>query len=133
MALYRKPQNIPTSKSPTCFRLGEKSSRKILKILSHKDTPAKGVVISLHKLGHIIRELFENNANADITIIYTDNDELSRLLWEGIGKADIAEKPPKIGDEFFYLVGLKGTGLRPSKSRGCGCVQMCNGWRYVWL
>jgi hypothetical protein len=35
-------------------------------------------------------ELLEDAAKADEAIIYTDNDELTRILWERIGNADIA-------------------------------------------
>jgi hypothetical protein len=60
-------------------------------------------------------ELLEDAAKADEAIIYADNDELARLLWERIGNADVAEAPPQIGEELFYLVGLRGQGEGPAK------------------
>jgi hypothetical protein len=49
----------------------------------------------------------EDAAKADETIIYSDSDELTRFLWEKIGNADVAEAQPQIGEELFYLVGLR--------------------------
>jgi hypothetical protein len=43
----------------------------------------------------------EDAAKADEAIIYSDNDELVRLLWERIGNADITETLPTIGEGFF--------------------------------
>lgn len=54
-----------------------------------------------------MKDLLRNAAKADETIIYAENGELARLLWERIGNADIAETCPPIGEEFFYLVGLR--------------------------
>jgi hypothetical protein len=43
----------------------------------------------------------EDAAKADEAIIYADNCELARLLWERIGNADITETLPTIGEGFF--------------------------------
>jgi hypothetical protein len=40
---------------------------------------------------------------------------LVRLLWERIGNADVSEVPPQIGEELFYLVGLRRQGEGPAK------------------
>jgi hypothetical protein len=57
----------------------------------------------------------EDAARADETIIYSDSDELTRFLWEKIGNADVAEAQPRIGEELFYLVGLRKQGEGPAK------------------
>ena len=42
---------------------------------------------------------------ADETLLYVEDNELSRLLWKSVGNADIAEGNPQI-EEDFYLLGL---------------------------
>jgi hypothetical protein len=60
-------------------------------------------------------ELLEDAAKADETILHMEDNELARL-WERIGNADIAETPPTIGEEFFYLVRLRRWGQGSSKT-----------------
>ena len=74
----------------------------------------------------------EDAAKADETIIYTDNDELARLLWERIGNADVSEVPPQIGEELFYLVGLGENGEGPAKVDDV-VVYRCVTARGAWL
>jgi len=68
--------------------------------VSALDIPDLAIQVRASSLG----ELLEDAAKGDETIIYTDNDELARLLWERIGNADVSEVPPQIGEEPFYLV-----------------------------
>jgi hypothetical protein len=114
--------------------MGEKQSRKkVLKILSRIDASAFDMQdFAIQVRASSLGELLEDAAKADEAIIYSDNDELARLLWERIGNADVAEKPPKIGDEFFYLVGLRGQGESPAKVENV-VVYRCVTARGVWL
>jgi len=77
-------------------------------------------------------ELFEDVAKADEAIIYADNDELARILWERIGNADVSEVPPQIGEELFYLVGLRGQGEGPAKVEDV-VVYRCVASKGIWL
>jgi hypothetical protein len=74
----------------------------------------------------------EDAAKGDETIIYTDNDELARLLWERIGNADVSEAPPQIGEELFYLVGLREKGEGSAKVDDM-VVYRCVTARGAWL
>jgi hypothetical protein len=74
----------------------------------------------------------EDAAKANETIIYSDNDELVRLLWERIGNADVAETPPQIGEGLFYLVGLGEKGEGPAKVDNV-VVYRCVTARGAWL
>jgi hypothetical protein len=40
-----------------------------------------------------VKDLLRDAAKADETIIYAENGELARLLWERIGNADVAKAP----------------------------------------
>jgi len=77
-------------------------------------------------------ELFEDVAKADEAIIYADNDELARILWERIGNADVAETPPKMGELLFYLVGPRGQGEGPAKVEDV-VVYRCVASKGIWL
>jgi hypothetical protein len=77
-------------------------------------------------------ELLEDAAKADEAIIYSDSDELVRLLWERIGNADVSEAPPQIGEEVFYLVGLGDKGEDPAKVDDV-VVYRCVTARGAWL
>jgi len=77
-------------------------------------------------------ELLEDAAKRDETIIHTDNDELVRLLWERIGNADVSEASPQIGEELFYLVGLRRQGEGPAKVDDV-VVYRCVTARGAWL
>jgi hypothetical protein len=114
--------------------MGEKQSRKkVLKILSYIDAsafdmPDFAIQVKASSLG----ELLEDAAKADEAIIYSDNDELARILWERIGNADVAETPPQIGEELFYLVGLRGQGEGPAKVEDV-VVYRCVASKGIWL
>jgi len=114
--------------------MGEKQSRKkVLKILSYIDVsvfdmPDFAIQVRVSSLG----ELLEDAAKADEAIIYTDNGELARLLWERIGNADVSEAPPQIGEELFYLVGLREKGEGPAKVDDM-VVYRCVTARGAWL
>jgi SHS2 domain-containing protein len=114
--------------------MGEKQSRKkVLKVLSRIDVsafdmPDFAIQVRASSLG----ELLEDAAKADEAIIYTDNDELARLLWERIGNADVSEVPPQIGEELFYLVGLRGQVEGPAKVDDV-VVNRCVTARGTWL
>jgi hypothetical protein len=114
--------------------MGEKQSRKkVLKILSRIDVsvfdmPDFAIQVRASSLG----ELLEDAAKADEAIIYPDNDELARLLWERIGNANVAETPPQIGEELFYLVGLGDKGEGPAKVDDV-VVYRCVTARGAWL
>jgi SHS2 domain-containing protein len=114
--------------------MGEKQSRKkVLKILSRIDAsafdmPDFAIQVRASSLG----ELLEDAAKADAAIIYSDNDELVRLLWERIGNADVSEVQPQIGEELFYLVGLRGQVEGPAKVDDV-VVYRCLTARGAWL
>jgi hypothetical protein len=114
--------------------MGEKQSRKkVLKIISRIDAsafdmPDFAIQVRASSLG----ELLEDAAKADEAIIYSDNDELVRLLWERIGNADVSEVPPHIGEEVFYLVGLRKKGEDPAKVDDV-VVYRCVTARGAWL
>jgi hypothetical protein len=74
----------------------------------------------------------EDAAKADEAIIYTDNDELARLLWERIGNANVSEVSPQIGEKVFYLVGLRENGEGPAKVDDV-VVYKCVAARGAWL
>jgi hypothetical protein len=114
--------------------MGEKrSNKKVLKILSHIDASAfDRLDFAIQFRASSLGELLEDVAKADEAIIYSDNDELARILLERVRNADVAEKPPKIGDEFFYLVGLRGQGEGPAKVENV-VVYRCVTARGVWL
>jgi hypothetical protein len=96
--------------------MGEKSRKKVLKILSRIDASAFDMQdFAIQVRASSLGELLEDAAQADEAIIYSDNDELVRLLWERIGNADISEAPPHMGEELFYLVGLRENGEGPAK------------------
>jgi hypothetical protein len=80
--------------------MGEKQSRKkVLKILSRIDVSAFDIQdLAIQVRASSLEELLEDAAKADEAIIYSDNDDLVRLLWERIGNADVAETPPQIGE-----------------------------------
>jgi hypothetical protein len=103
-------------KPNACVGIGEKrSNKKVLKILSHIDASALDMSTSIQFRASSLGELLEDAAKADEAIIYSDNDELARLLWERIGNADVAEAPPQMGEELFYLVGLRRQGENQAK------------------
>jgi hypothetical protein len=64
--------------------MGEKQSRKkVLKILSRIDASAFDMQdFAIQVRASSMGELLEDAAKADEAIIYSDNDELARLLWE---------------------------------------------------
>jgi len=51
-----------------------------------------------------MKDLLEDAARADETLLYVEDNELSRLLWKSVGNADIAEETPQINED---LVGLR--------------------------
>jgi len=53
-----------------------------------------------------IQDLLYEAGRSDEILLYIEDDELARLLWERIGNADIIEEAPQI-EEDFYLVGLR--------------------------
>jgi hypothetical protein len=114
--------------------MGEKcSNKKALKILSHIDASAFDMqYFAIQVRASSLGELLEDAARADEAIIYTDNDELARLLWERIGNADVSEVPPQIGEELFYLVGLRENGEGPAKVDDV-VVYRCVTARGAWL
>jgi len=48
-----------------------------------------------------VRDLLEDDAKADETLLYVEDDELAGLLWERIGNADI-EEAPQIEEVIVY-------------------------------
>jgi hypothetical protein len=74
----------------------------------------------------------EDAAKANEKIIYSDNHELARLLWERIGNVDVSEVPPQIGEELFYPVGLRRQGEGPPKVDDV-VVYRCVAARGAWL
>jgi hypothetical protein len=114
--------------------MAEKQSRKkVLKILSRIDVSAFDMPdFAIQARASSLGELLEDAAKADEAIIYSDNDELVRLLWERIGNADVSEVPPHIGEEVFYLVGLRGRGEGPAKVENV-VVYRCVTARGAWL
>ena len=83
-----------------------------------------------------IKDLLEDGAKADETLLYVEDRELARLLWESVGNSDIVEKAPPIKEFFFYLVGLK----KPNGAAGAGrpkiedrVVYKCVTAKGVWL
>ena len=54
-----------------------------------------------------MRDLLEDAAKADETLLHVEDRELARLLWERIGNSNIVEKAPPIKEDLFYLVGLR--------------------------
>jgi signal recognition particle GTPase len=114
--------------------MGEKQGRKkVLKILSRIDASVFDIQdLAIQVRASSLGELLEDAAKTDEAIIYADNDELVRLLWERIGNADVAETPPQIGEEVFYLVGLRGRGEGPAKVENV-VVYRCVTARGVWL
>jgi hypothetical protein len=114
--------------------MGEKQSRKkVLKIISRIDASAFDIQdFAIQVRASSLGELLEDAAKADEAIIYSDNDELVRLLWERIGNADISVVPPQIGEELFYLVGLRRQGEGPAKAENV-VVYRCVTARGAWL
>jgi hypothetical protein len=114
--------------------MGEKrSNKKVLKILSHIDASAfDRLDFAIQFKASSLGELLQDVAKADEAIIYSDNDELVRLLWERIGNADVSEAPPQIGEELFYLVGLRGQVEGPAKVDDV-VVNRCVTARGTWL
>jgi hypothetical protein len=113
--------------------MGEKSRKKVLKILSYIDASAFDMLdLAIQFRASSLGELLEDAAKRDEAIIYTDNDELARLLWERIGNADVSEVPPHIGEEVFYLVGLRKKGEDPAKVDDV-VVYRCVTARGAWL
>jgi hypothetical protein len=114
--------------------MSEKQSRKkVLKILSRIDASAFNMPdFATQVRATSLGELLEDAAKADEAIIYSDNDELVRLLWERIGNADVSEVPPQIGEELFYFVGLRGQGEGPAKVDNV-VVYRCVAARGAWL
>jgi SHS2 domain-containing protein len=114
--------------------MGEKQSRKkVLKIISRIDASAFDMQdLAIQVRASSLGELLEDAAKADEAIIYSDSDELVRLLWERIGNADISEVSSQIGEELFYLVGLRERGEGPAKVENV-VVYRCVTARGVWL
>jgi hypothetical protein len=114
--------------------MGEKQSRKkVLKIISRIDVSAFNMQdFAIQVRASSLGELLEDAAKADEAIIYSDSDELVRLLWERIGNADVSEAPPQIGEELFYLVGLGEKGEGPAKVDDM-VVYRCVTARGAWL
>jgi hypothetical protein len=109
------------------------ATNKVLKILSHIDASAfDRLDFAIQFRASSLGELLEDAAKADEAIIYADNDELARLLWERIGNADVSEAPPQIGEELFYLVGLRGQVEGPAKVDDV-VVNRCVTARGAWL
>jgi hypothetical protein len=109
------------------------ATNKVLKILSHIDASAfDRLDFAIQFRASSLGELLEDAAKADEAIIYSDNDELARLLWERIGNTDVSEAPPQIGEELFYLVGLSRQGEYPAKVDDV-VVYRCVTARGAWL
>jgi hypothetical protein len=109
------------------------SNKKVLKILSHIDTSALDIPDFAIQVGaSSLGELLEDAAKANEKIIYSDNDELARLLWERIGNVDVSEVSPQIGEEVFSLVGLRENGEGPAKVDDV-VVYRCVTARGAWL
>jgi hypothetical protein len=101
----------------------EKHSRKALKILSHIDASAIGMQdYTIQVRASSLGELLED----------ADNGEPARLLWERIGNADVDEAPPTIGEEFFYLVGLRRQGEGQAKVEDV-IIYRCVTAKGIWL
>jgi hypothetical protein len=115
------------------WKTRKRSNKKVLKILSHIDTSALDIPdFAIQVRASSLGELLEDAAKADETIIYSDNNDLVRLLWERIGNADVSEVPPQIGEEVFYLVGLRKKGEHPAKVDDV-VVYRCVAARGAWL
>ena len=114
--------------------MGEKQSRKkVLKILSRIDASAFDIQdFAIQVRASSLGELLEDAAKADEAIIYSDNNELARLLWERIGNADVSEVPPQIGEELFYFVGLRRQGENQAKVKDL-VVYRCVVSKGIWL
>ena len=54
-----------------------------------------------------VRDLLEDAAKADETLLHVEDRELARLLWERIGNSNIFEKAPPVKEDLFYLMGLR--------------------------
>jgi len=51
-----------------------------------------------------MKDLLEDAAKADETLLHVEDRELARLLWERIGNSGIVEETPPV-EEVPYLVG----------------------------
>ncbi len=86
-------------------------SKKVLKVLSCIPASALTLPYSAIQVSNSsLQDLLSKAAKADETLLYVEDRELARLLFEKVGNADVAEEAPTIGEEFFYLVSLKKTG-----------------------
>jgi len=111
----------------------KQGKKKVLKIISRIDSSAFNMQdLAIQVRASSLGELLEDAAKADKAIIYSDNYELVRLLWERIGNADVSEAPPQIGEELFYLVGLRRQGEGPAKVDDM-VVYRCVTARGAWL
>ena len=61
--------------------------------------------LAIQVMSSDVKDLLEDAAKADETLLNVEDNELARLLWERVGNADIAEGNPQI-EEDFYLLGL---------------------------
>ena len=77
-------------------------------------------------------ELLSDAARAGRTLIRVGDGELSGLLRSIVAGASLVDEGPSIGEEFFYLVGLRRRGGVPA---GIGdlVVFRCVAARGVWL
>jgi hypothetical protein len=77
-------------------------------------------------------ELLSDAARAGRTLIRVGDGELAGLLRSIVGGASLVEGGPSIGEEFFYLVGLRRRGGVPAGMEDV-VVFRCVAARGVWL
>ena len=78
---------------------GIEHGKRVLKILSRIDSMLAMQELAIQVMSSDVKDLLEDAAKADETLLYVEDRELGRLLWERIGNSDITEKAPPIKEK----------------------------------
>ena len=91
--------------------------KKTLKIFSRIDASMlEGDSLAVQMTSSTLADMLDDAARADEALLYVDDRDLARILFEKIGNAHVAEEAPGIGEEVFYMVALRKAGEGAEKA-----------------
>ena len=82
---------------------GIEHGKRVLKILSCIDSMLVMQELAIQVMSSDEKDLLEDAAKADETLLYVDDRDLARILFEKIGNTDVAEEAPALGEEIVAL------------------------------
>ena len=75
---------------------GIEHGKRVLKILSRIDSMLVMQELAIQVMSSDVKDLLEDAAKADETLLYVDDRDLARILFENIGNTDV-KRPRRWG------------------------------------